>query len=82
MTYKPMPPKLFLSYLKLVGWRLEKGSVDWKAYDEKSVFVCTIQISHGSKTKQEVTALSVRKIEKEFKERGLRWPPSKKLKKN
>lgn len=81
MPYKPMSPQDFRRYLNFVDWRLEKGGVDWSVFDENGIYVCTIQISHGN-TKQEVTAFSVRKIEKEFKLKGLKWPPSKKSKKN
>lgn len=82
MVFKPMSPKVFESYLKMVGWSLKKGSIDWNLYNDFGNFICTIQISHGSKTKHEITARSVKKVEQEFKERGLKWPPQKKLKKN
>lgn len=82
MNFKPMPPRLFEKYLKIVGWHMEKGSVDWKLYDENEKFLCTIQISHGNRTKSEVTARSLQKVEKEFKEKGWLWPPQKKLKKS
>jgi hypothetical protein len=82
MPYKPMPPKDFKKYIEMVNWKLEKGGIDWNLYSEDGEFLYTIQISHGSRTKSEVTAGSVRKVEKEFKERGWKWPPQKKLKKN
>jgi hypothetical protein len=66
----------------MVGWYLEKGGIDWNLYNEHGDLVCSIQISHGERTKNEVTARSVKKAEKEFKERGWVWPPQKKLKKN
>ena len=81
MPYKPMSPKDFKHYLKLAGWRLEKSSVDWSVFDENDEYVCTVIISHGN-TKQEVVAHSVNKVEKIFKERGLKWPPQKKSKKS
>lgn len=78
MGYKPLDEKIYLQYLKLAGWTLKKGSIDYKLHDEKGNFVCAIKISHGKKTKQEVVARSVNKTEKEFKLRGLSWPPKKK----
>ena len=76
-----MSPRDFKHYISIVGWRLEKGGIDWNLYDENDNLVCSIKISHGN-TKQEVVAPSVYKTEKEFKKRGLKWPPSKKSKKN
>jgi len=79
MPYKPMPSKTFYQYLKLVSWTLEKGSIDHNLYDEKGDFICSIKISHGKNTKaNEIVAHSVRKVENEFKKRGLPWPPRKK----
>jgi len=82
MPYKPMSPQVFKKYIEMVGWRLEKGGVDWNLYSDTGAFICTIQISHGSQTKTEVTARSVRKVENAFKERKWSWPPQKKLKKS
>jgi hypothetical protein len=82
MVFKPMSPKVFERYLTMVGWSLEKGGIDWNLLDENGSLVCSVQVGHGPRTKNEVTARSVKKIEKEFKERGWTWPPSKKLKKN
>jgi hypothetical protein len=82
MSYKPMSPKDFKKYIEMVGWRLDKGGVDWNLYDDSNAFICSIQISHGSRTKQEVTARSVRKVETAFKIRNWPWPPHKKLKKS
>ena len=81
MPFKPMSPRDYKHYISLAGWRLEKGGIDWNLYDENNNFVCSIKISHGS-TKQEVVAHSVHKTEKEFKKRGLQWPPNKKSKKS
>lgn len=78
MVYKPLDEKTYLRYLKMAGWSLHKGSIDYKLYDDKSNFVCAIKISHGKKTKTEVVAMSVQKTAREFKERGLVWPPRKK----
>ena len=82
MPYKPMPPKEFENHLGMVGWYIEKGSIDWNLYNENGQFVLTIQISHGSRSKSEVTARSVKKVEQAFKERGWVWPPRKKSRKN
>lgn len=78
MTYKPLSVKTYLEYIKRVGWFLEKGSIDWKLFDEKGQFVCSIMISHGKNTKEEVVAHSVQKTERFFKQGGLKWPPKKK----
>ena len=77
---KTMPERDFRRYM--VGWSLVKGSMDWKLMDENGLFLCAIKISHGKHTKEEVVASSIRKVEHKFKERGLKWPPSKKSKKN
>ncbi len=78
MVYKPLDEKTYRQYLKLAGWSLNKGSIDYKLYDDKGHFVCAIKISHGRNTKQEVVAKSVQRTEQEFKGRGLVWPPKKK----
>lgn len=79
MSFKPMPLKIFLSYINAAGWSLKKGSIDHNLYDGNSDFVCSIKITHGKNTKSnEIPAFSVKKTEKEFKKRGLVWPPKKK----
>lgn len=80
MVYKPLNKKAFLRYIKMVGWSLEKGGIDWNLYDENGVFLCSIKIAHGKNTKEEVIANSVNKVEKIFKEREWSWPPKKKKK--
>ncbi len=70
--------KTYRKYLKIAGWHLVKGSIDYKLIDDKGTFICAIKIVHGKKTKQEVIAYSVQKTEQEFKKRGLSWPPQKK----
>ncbi len=80
MMAKPIEEKSFLHFLKMVGWSLGKGSIDYKLYDEKGAFLCSIKISHGKGKKREVVPDSVRKTERFFKERGWSWPPQKKLK--
>jgi hypothetical protein len=82
MSYKPLPIKKFKKYIEAVGWKLDKGSVDWNLYNDKGDFVCSIIIAHGKNTKSEVTAFSVHKTKKAFEERELTWPPSLKSKKN
>jgi len=77
---KPIPEKIFLRYLKMVKWTLEKGSIDYKLCDENGKFLHFIKISHGSQKKREVVPASVRSTEKAFKERGWSWPPNKKSK--
>lgn len=78
---KPLEERKYLAYLKLVGWRLVKGGIDYSLCDENGCYLCTIKITHGKNKKREVSASSVRKTELEFKERGWSWPPEKKLKK-
>ncbi len=78
MTYKPLDEKTYRKFLKMVGWDLVKGKIDHKLLDENGIYVCTIQISHSKRGKQEVPAYSVQKTEREFKFRGWSWPPKKK----
>jgi hypothetical protein len=78
MAFKPMDEGVYLRHLKIVGWSLAKGSVDFKLYDENNEFLCAIKIAHGKHTKKEVVAHSVKKTENEFKKRGWQWPPRKK----
>ena len=78
MLYKPMPVRKYLKLLRIAGWKLEKGSIDWNLFNENDQFQCSIIVSHGKNTTQEVTAYSVQKTEKAFKQAGLKWPPIKK----
>lgn len=80
MVYKPLDEKTYLQYLKNEGWKLEKGKIDHKLYDDKGKFVCTIKKAHGKSTKEEIVAMSVQKTARAFKEKGLIWPPKKKSK--
>ena len=80
MAFKPMDEGVYLKYLRMVGWRIDKGSIDYKLFNEKNEFLCAIKICHGKNSKQEVHAFSVQKTEREFKKRGMKWPPPKKLK--
>lgn len=76
MSYKPLSIKQFQKFIKSVGWKLDKGAIDWNLYSEKEDFICSIIIAHGKNTKSEVTAFSVHKTKKSFEERGLKWPPN------
>lgn len=78
MVYKPLDEKTYRKFLKMIGWDLVKGKIDYKLLDDNENFICTIQISHSKRGKQEVTAYSVQKTEREFKNKGLLWPPKKK----
>jgi len=78
MTHKPIDERTYRRYLKIVGWKLTKGSIDHKLYDEEYKYICTIKISHGKSKKKEVPAFCIYKTKKHFKERGLKWPPNKK----
>lgn len=73
---KPIPEKDFLRHLRLLGWTLKKGGIDYNLYDGES-FLCSIKIIHAKGRKREASATSVRKIEKLCEERGLKWPPKK-----
>lgn len=77
---KPLDERKYLAYLKMVGWSLQKGGIDFNLYDENNQFLVSIKIEHGKGKKREVSATSIRKTEKEFKERGWVWPPEKKSK--
>lgn len=78
MAYKPMDERVYRRFLRIVGWRLEKGGIDYNLFDEKDVWLCAIKISHGKKSDKGVVASSVRKTENLFKKRGWKWPPEKK----
>lgn len=78
MTYKPLPVKKYLQYIRIAGWKLEKGKIDWNLYNDRDIFICSIKIAHGKNTTQEVIADSVKKTQRAFEERGLKWPPLKK----
>jgi len=77
---KPLEERKYLAYLKMVGWSLEKGGIDYNLYDQHNKFLCAIKVNHGKGRKREVSPTSIRKTENEFKERGLLWPPEKKSK--
>lgn len=77
---KPLEERKYNALLKLVGWMLVKGGIDYNLCDENDNYVCTIKISHSKGKKREVSASSIRKTEIEFKERDLKWPPEKKSK--
>ena len=78
MVFKPLDVKTYRQYLKMADWKLEKGKIDHKLFDDQGNYACTIKISHGKKTKEEIVAMSVQKTAREFKQRGLTWPPKKK----
>ena len=80
MPFKPLEVSEFERFVKIAGWKLIKGKIDHKLYDENDQFLCTIKIAHSKKGKTEVVAHSVKKTEKEFKLRGWSWPPQKKSK--
>lgn len=56
MPYKPLAVKQYERFIKLAGWRLEKGKIDWNLYDQNNNFMCSIIIAHGKKPKSEITA--------------------------
>lgn len=77
---KPIEEHKYLKLLRMVGWSLENGSIDYNLLNEKGLRLCSIKIIHAKGKKREVSAYSVRETEKRFKEKGLEWPPKKKLK--
>ena len=74
---KPIPEQLFRKYLKTLGLRLEKGSIDYNLYEGEH-FLCAIKIMHGKGKKREVSPDSVRKTEKICVKMRKEWPPKKK----
>ena len=78
MVYKPMEVREYRRLLKLVNWTLIKGGTDYLLKDEDENLVCSIIVTHGKNTKRgEIPAFCVRKTEKMFVEKGLKWPPKK-----
>lgn len=77
---KPIEERKIHALLKLVGWKLKKGKIDYNLHDEYEHYICTVKIIHAKGKKREVSASSVRRIEHEFNIRGLPWPPQKKSK--
>ncbi len=75
---KPIPEQQYLKYIRLLGWRLEKGGIDYNLYDRESRFLCSIKIGHGKGKKREIVAECVRKTERLCIKEGLTWPPKKK----
>jgi len=75
---KPIPEHQYLKYLRILGWRLEKGSMDYNLYNGKGQFLCSIKIGHAKGKKREVVAESIRKTTKFCEKEGLTWPPKKK----
>jgi len=43
----------YLRYLKIVGWKLVKGGIDYNLVDEEGIFRCTIKITHGKGKRKE-----------------------------
>jgi hypothetical protein len=54
MVFKPMEESVYITYLKIVGWRLSKAGIDYSLFDENGIFVCTIKISHGKGKKRKL----------------------------
>ena len=61
-----MDEGVYLKYLKMVDWCIDKGSIDYKLYNENREFLCAIKIAHGKNSKREVVAFSIQKTEREF----------------
>lgn len=63
---KPIEERKYNAYLKLVGWRLKKGSIDYNLLDEQGHYLCSIKVIHAKGKKREISSSSIRKTEKEF----------------
>lgn len=74
---KPVPEHVYLRYLRVLRWRLEKGGIDYNLYEGKHL-LCSIKIIHAKGKKREVSASSIRKTMKLCEEQGISWPPKKK----
>lgn len=46
MPFAPIKRRDFEKIIREFGWYLEKGSIDWKLYDENASFLCAIKITH------------------------------------
>lgn len=77
---KPLEERKYLALLKLVGWSLVKAGIDYSLCNENGNHLCTIKIMHSKGKKREISARSINKTEKIFKNRGYKWPPEKKSK--
>lgn len=75
---KPIEEDAYRKYLRILGWHLKKGGVDYTLYDQDEHLLCAVKINHGKGKKREVSPSSVRKTEKLCEERGFVWPPKKK----
>lgn len=75
---KPLSEQIYKKYLKLLGWHLKKGGIDYNLYNSEGLFLCSIKITRSKGIKREVSADSVRKTEKLCKKESLLWPPKKK----
>ena len=70
MPFSPMKRRDFEKIIRELGWYLEKGSIDWKLYDENTNFICAIKITHPG---NEIIPMHIHKVQKMCKERGLIW---------
>jgi len=46
-----MEESVYLTQLKVVGWRLVKGGIDYSLFDQTGVFMCTVKILSRLKPK-------------------------------
>lgn len=70
MPFNPIKRRDFEKRIREFGWYLEKGSIDWKLYDENKKFICAIKITHPG---NESIPMHINKVKKLCKERGLIW---------
>lgn len=67
MPYKPIDEKIYRQYLKIVGWHLIKGGIDYKLFDENGAFLGAIKIAHGKKVSKKLSHIVLIKQSKNLK---------------
>jgi hypothetical protein len=60
MPFKPMPVKKYKEYIRIANWKLEKGSIDWKLFNEEGNLVCAIMISVKTSIKRSQHIASIK----------------------
>jgi hypothetical protein len=70
MSFKPMKLRDYKKWIHTFGWKLEKGGMDWKLYNQRGeLMVRNIIIPHPPGS--EVASLSVKKTRKALELEGL-----------
>jgi hypothetical protein len=55
---KPIPEHTYLGYLRILGWKMVKGGMDYNLF-HKERLMCSIKIIHGKGKKREISPSSV-----------------------